>query len=199
MNDLIKELRETTGSGILEIKTALTEADGDKEKALEILRKKGQAKFGKKADRVTKEGIVESYIHPGGRVGVLVEVNCETDFVARTEDFKSLAKDIALHIAASNPLYISSADVPLEVVEKEKQIYKESASAKATADKQLSNEILNKIIDGKIAKYYEEACLLEQPFVKNPDVKIKDILGQAVAKLGENVGVKRFARFVLGN
>jgi elongation factor Ts len=192
MNDLIKELRELTGSGVLEVKNALTEASGDKEKALEILRKKGASKFGKKADRIANEGIVETYIHPGGRVGVLVELNCETDFVARTEDFKALAKDIALHIAASNPLYVSSTNVPVEVIEKEKEIYKESLKGKP-------EEMVAKILEGKISKYFEEACLLEQTFVKNPEIKIKDVLGQAVAKLGENIVVKRFARFVLGN
>ena len=192
MNDLIKELRELTGSGMLEVKNALTEAGGDKEKALEILRKKGATKFGKKADRIANEGIVESYIHPGGRVGVLLELNCETDFVARTEDFKALAKDIALHIAATNPLYVSSQEVPMEVVEKEKEIYKEQLKGK-------SEDMMAKILDGKITKYYEEACLLEQAFVKNTEIKIKDVLGQAVSKLGENVVVKRFARFVLGN
>lgn len=198
-HDLIKELRELTGAGMMEIKSALTEANNDKTKAVEILRKKGALKMGKKADRVAKEGIVEAYIHPGSRVGVLVEVNCETDFVARTDDFKKLAKEIALHIAAANPLYVDIQNVPAEVIEKEKEIYKESASAKATADKQLSEEILNKIIEGKLAKYYEEVCLLEQPFVKNPDIKVKNLLGEAVAKIGENIQIRRFSRFVLGN
>ena len=197
--DLIKELRELTGAGVLEIKNALTEANNDKTKVVEILRKKGAIKAGKKADRAAKEGLVETYIHPGNRVGVLVEVNCETDFVARTEDFKTLAKELALHIAAANPLYVSIADIPAEVVEKEKEIYKESASAKATADKQVSDAILTKIVEGKIAKYYEETCLMEQPFAKNPDIKVKDLVSQAVAKMGENVVIKRFARFVLGN
>ena len=192
MNDLIKELREITGSGILEVKNALSEAEGDKEKALEILRKKGATKFGKKADRVTKEGIVTSYIHPGGRIGVLIELNCETDFVARTEDFKNLANDLALHIAASSPLYVSQTDVSAEIIEKEKEFFKETLKNKPA-------EMVEKIVEGKLEKYYEEICLLNQPFVKNPDIKIKDFLGQAVGKLGENISVKRFSRFVLGN
>ncbi len=195
-HDLIKELRELTGAGILEIKAALSEADNNKEKAVEILRKKGAVKAGKKADRVANEGLVEAYIHPGGRVGVLLEINCETDFVARTEDFKTLARDLALHIAAANPLYVSMTDVPAEVVEKEKEIYKEQSAA---GIKGKPEDIVNKILEGKIAKYYEEACLLEQPFAKNGDLKVKDLIAQAVGKMGENVVVKRFSRFVLGN
>ncbi len=191
-HDLIKELRELTGAGILEIKNALSEIGHDKDKVIEFLRKKGISKAGKKADRVAKEGIVEAYLHPGNRVGVLVEINCETDFVARTENFKALAKDLALHIAAANPLYVNITDVPAEVLEKEKEIYKEQVKDKP-------EDVVNKIVEGKIAKYYEEACLMEQPFIKNPDVKIKDLVSGAVAKMGENVVVKRFARFVLGN
>ncbi len=191
-HDIIKELRELTGAGMMDIKEALTEAGGDKDKAVDVLRKKGAMKAGKKADRVAKEGLVETYIHPGSRVGVLVEINCETDFVSRTEDFKNLAKEIALHIAAANPLYVNIADVPAEVIEKEKEIYKEQVKDKP-------EDVVNKILEGKIAKYYEEACLMEQPFAKNPDQKIKDIIGAAVGKMGENVQVRRFARFVLGS
>jgi len=191
-HDILKEVREITGAGIMDIKEALHEAGNDKDKAIEILRKKGSLKVGKKADRIAKEGIVETYIHPGNRVGVLVEINCETDFVARTEDFKNLAKEIALHIAAANPLYVKIDDVPVEVVEKEKEIYKEQIKDKP-------KDVVNKILEGKIAKFYEEACLMEQPFVKNGDQKIKDIIGQAVAKMGENIQIKRFARFVLGS
>lgn len=191
-HDILKEIREMTGAGILEIKNALVESNNDKDKAVEILRKKGALKAGKKADRVANEGIVESYIHPGSRVGVLVEVNCETDFVARTDDFKNLAKELALHIAAANPLYISRDQVPAEVVEKEKEIYKESIKDKPA-------DMVEKILEGKIAKYYEEACLLEQPFAKNQDMKVQDVVSAAVAKMGENVVIKRFARFVLGN
>ena len=191
-NDILKEIRELTGAGILEIKNALAESGNDKEKTIDLLRKKGAVKAGKKADRVAKEGLVESYIHPGSRVGVLVEINCETDFVARTDDFKSLAKELALHIAAANPLYVNISDVPAEVVEKEKEIYKEQVKGKP-------EDVVNKILEGKIAKYYEEACLMEQPFAKNPDQKVKDVVAAAIAKMGENVQVKRFARFVLGN
>lgn len=194
MHNLIKELRELTGAGMLEIKAALEESGKDKAKAIEILRKKGALKLGKKADRVTKEGIIESYIHPGSRVGVLVELNCETDFVARTDDFKALAKNLALHIAAANPLYVAIADVPAEVIEKEKEIYKEQSASGGKAA-----GITEKIVEGKLAKFFEEACLLEQPYVKNPDLKIKDLIGEAVAKIGENVVIRRFSRFVLGN
>ncbi len=195
-NDILKEIRELTGAGILEIKNALSESGQNKEKAIELLRKKGALKAGKKADRVAKEGIVESYIHPGGRVGVLLELNCETDFVARTDDFKQLAKDLVIHIAAANPIYVQISDVPAEVIEKEKEIYKEQAKADGKAK---SDDIINKMLEGKIAKYYEEACLMEQPFVKNPDIKVKDLLAQAISKTGENLVVKRFARFILGN
>ena len=191
-HDLIKELRELTGAGMLEIKNALNETGNDKEKAVELLRKKGALKAGKKADRVANEGIIETYIHPGSRVGVLVEVNCETDFVARTDDFKALAKDLALHIAAANPLYINTTDVPAEVIEKEKEIYNEQVKGKPA-------DVVDKILEGKLAKYYEETCLMEQTFAKNSDLKIKDLISAAIAKMGENVQVKRFARFVLGN
>lgn len=190
--DLIKELRDLTGAGVLEIKQALTEADNNKEKTIELLRKKGALKLGKKADRIAKQGLVEAYIHPGNKVGVLLELNCETDFVARTDDFKALVKDIALHIAAANPLYINIQDIPAEVLEKEKEIYKEQIKGKPA-------DVVNKIIEGKLAKYYEEVCLLEQIFVKNSDIKIKDLLAQAVAKIGENIQIRRFARFVLGS
>jgi elongation factor Ts len=192
-NDLLKELRELTGAGLMEIKGALEEAGGDKDKAVEILRKKGALKMSKKADRVAKEGVVEAYIHPGSRLGVLLELNCETDFVARTDDFKNLAKDLAMHIAGANPLYVSIADVPVEVAEKEKEIYKEQAGTGKP------EEVLNKILEGKLAKYYEEACLMEQPYLKNPDLKVRDVLGQAVSKIGENIQIRRFSRFMLGN
>ncbi|MEK7161948.1 MAG: translation elongation factor Ts [Patescibacteria group bacterium] len=191
-NDLLKELRELTGAGMLEIKQALNETGNDKEKTIELLRKKGALKVGKKADRIANEGLIETYIHPGNRVGVLIEINCETDFVARTEDFKNLAKDLALHIAAANPLYVTSAEIPAEVVEKEKEIYKEQIKGKPA-------EVVEKILEGKIAKYYEETCLMDQPFAKNQDLKIKDVMAEAVAKMGEKIEVKRFARFVLGN
>jgi len=192
--ELLKELRELTGAGIADVKAALDEALNDKQKAIEILRKKGQSKVLKKADRVAKEGIVESYIHAGGKVGVLLELNTETDFVARTDDFKSLAKEIALHIAAANPLYINISDVPSEVIEKEKEIYKEQAKDSGKGD-----AVVEKMIEGKLSKFYEETCLMEQGFVKDPEKKIKDLLSDSVAKLGENIVVRRFSRFHLGN
>ena len=191
-NNLIKELRELTGAGIMDVKDALAEAGEDRDAALDILRKKGMAKMAKKSDRVAKEGIVESYIHAGGRIGALVELNCETDFVARTEDFKSLAKELALHIAAANPLYVSREDVPAEVIEKEQEIYKEQSAGKP-------EDVMQKMIDGKLEKYYEESCLLEQPFVKDSAKKISDLISESTAKMGENVQVRRFARFHLGN
>lgn len=189
---LIKDLRELTGAGIVDVKEALTEAGDDRDKALDILRKKGMAKLAKKADRVAKEGIVESYIHAGGRIGALVELNCETDFVARTDDFKNLAKELALHIAAANPLYVSRDDVPAEVIEKEQEIYKEQSAGKP-------EDVMQKMIEGKLEKYYEESCLLEQPFVKDSNKKINDLIAESTAKMGENVQVRRFARFHLGN
>jgi elongation factor Ts len=191
-NNLLKELRDATGAGMMDIKAALEEAGDDREKAIELLRKKGQSKIAKKADRVAKEGIIESYIHAGGKVGVLVEINCETDFVGRTDDFKAFAKEIALHIAAANPLYINSSDVPPEVIEKEKEIYKEQVQGKPA-------DITEKIVEGKIAKFYEEVCLMEQPFFRDQDKKVKEVMSDAVAKMGENVVVRRFARYLLGN
>ena len=196
MKDLIKELRELTGAGIVDVREALTEAGNDKDKAVELLRKKGISKAGKKQDRVAKDGIVEAYIHPGAKVGALVEINCETDFVARTEDFKNLSRELALHVAASNPLYVGIEDVPAELIEKEKEIYKEQMGESL---KGKPEEMVNKILEGKIAKFYEEVCLLEQPFVKNSDQKIKDLLAGATAKMGEKIVVRRFARFVLGS
>lgn len=189
-NELIKELRELTGAGMLDVKEALEASGMDKDAAVEFLRKKGAIKMAKKADRATREGILESYIH-GGRIGVLVELNCETDFVARTDDFKTLARELALQIAASNPTYVSVADVPESVVAKEREIYSEHTEGK-------SAEIVEKMLTGRLQKFYEEVCLLEQPYVKNPDVKIKDFIAEAVSKMGENVLVRRFARFVLG-
>jgi elongation factor Ts len=193
-NNLIKQLREATGAGIMDIKDALAEAGEDKDKALEILRKKGVAKVSKKADRIAKEGIIESYVHGGGRIGVLVEVNCETDFVARTEDFKNLAKELALHIAAANPLYLSREDVPAEVIEKEKEIYKEQAKASGKPD-----EVIEKMLEGKMEKFYEEACLMDQGFIKEPDKKVSQLVADATGKIGERIHISRFARFVLGN
>ncbi len=193
-NNLIKELRELTGAGILDVKDALSEAGDDRDAALDLLRKKGMAKLAKKADRIAKEGIVESYIHAGGRIGALVELNCETDFVARTDDFKALAKELALHIAAANPLYVSREDVPEEVIAKEQEIYKEQSAGSGKPE-----EVVQKMIEGKLEKYFEDSCLLEQPFVKDSGKKISDLISESTAKMGENVQVRRFARFMLGN
>lgn len=193
-SNMIKELRELTGAGIMDVKEALNEAGDDRDAALDILRKKGMAKLAKKADRVAKEGIVESYIHAGGRIGALVELNCETDFVARTEDFQNLAKELALHIAAANPLYVSRDDVPEEVIAKEMEIYKEQSAGSGK-----SEDVMQKMMDGKLEKYFEESCLLEQPFVKDSEKKISDLISESTAKMGENVQVRRFARFMLGN
>lgn len=191
-NSLIKDIREMTGAGMMDIREALEEAAGNKDKALELLRKKGQAKLSKKADRVAREGIVESYIHAGGKIGVLVELNCETDFVGRTDDFKTLAKELALHIAAANPLYISRTEVPPEVIEKEIEIYKEQSKGKP-------DDVSAKMVEGKLNKFYEEVCLLEQSFVKDGEKKISQLLADGVSKMGENIQVRRFSRYVLGN
>lgn len=189
---MVKQLREKTGAGMMECKKALTEANGDFDKAIEILRKKGISAAEKRAGRVASEGIIGSYIHMD-KIGVLVEVNCETDFVARTDDFRALVKDIAMHIAAANPRYLSRDDVPAEVIEKEREIYKEQIKGKP-------EHIVDKIVEGKLEKFYNENCLLEQIFVKDSEQKktIKDIVTEAIAKLGENIVVKRFVRFQLG-
>lgn len=189
---LIVKLRSLTGAGIVDCKKALEENSGDFEKAIDALRKKGQKVAVNKQDRATKEGIIHSYIHGQGRVGVLLELLCETDFVARNEEFQNLAHDIALHIAALNPLYVSSQDVPQEVVEREMSIYREQlASEKKPAD------MLEKILQGKIAKYYQEACLLNQQFIKDDSQTIQDALQRVIGKVGENIKVGRFARFAL--
>lgn len=190
---MVKELRERTGAGMMECKKALEEAGGDMEKAAEILRKKGIAKAEKKASRSTKEGIIGAYIHMGGKIGVLVEVNCETDFVARTDEFQNLVKDIAMQIAAMNPKYVSREDVPEEVIEKEKAIYREQALASGKPE-----HVVDRIVEGKLNKFFEEVCLLEQAFIKDDSKKVKDIITEAIAKLGENIRVARFARFQVG-
>ncbi len=190
---MVKELRERTGAGMMECKKALEEAGGDMEKAAEILRKKGIAKAEKKASRSTKEGIIGAYIHMGGKIGVLVEVNCETDFVARTDEFQNLVKDIAMQIAAMNPKYVSREDVPEEVIEKEKAIYREQALASGKPE-----HVVDRIVEGKLNKFFEEVCLLEQTFIKDDSKKVKDIITEAIAKLGENIRVARFARFQVG-
>lgn len=189
----VKELREKTGAGMMDCKQALTQTEGDFEKAVDFLRKKGIASASKKAGREAKEGMVSSYIHGEGRVGVLVEINCETDFVARTEQFRQFVKDVAMHIAAAAPQYVRAEDVPADIVAKEKEIAvaQMAASGKPAA-------VLEKIAEGKIAKFYEETCLMNQAFVKAPEKSIEQLLKEAVASLGENIVIRRFCRFGLG-
>lgn len=189
----IKKLRELTGAGIMDCKQALKETNGNFEKAIEWLRQKGLSALAKKAGREAKEGIVDAYIHFQGRVGALIEVNCETDFVARNEDFKNFVHDLAMQIAAQAPLYVSREDVPDEVIEKEKALYYEQLK-----DENKPEHVKEKIIEGKLEKFFEQVCLLDQPFIKNPDIKIKDYLGEIAAKLGENIVIRRFVRFELG-
>ena len=191
--ELVKELREKSSAGMMDCKKALVESNGDIKKAEEILKEKGLAKASKKASRATKEGIIDSYIHTGSKIGVMVEVNCETDFVARNEMFKNFVHDIALHITAAAPLYVSKEDVPQEVLDKEKELYRKQALNEGKPEK-----IIDKIAEGKLKTYYEENCLLEQLFVKDNDVKIGDLLKQHIAKMGENIVIKRFERYILG-
>jgi elongation factor Ts len=190
---MVKELREKSGAGMMDCKGALVEANGDMEKAIEILRKKGIAKAAKRSERAANEGNIEAYIHPGSKLGVLVEVNCETDFVANTDDFKRLSRDIAMQIAASAPQYVSREDVPQDVIDQEMEIYKEQARNQGKPE-----NILEKIAKGKLEKFYSEMCLLEQPFVKNPDQSIKSLLDEAIGKIGENITIRRFSRFKIG-
>jgi elongation factor Ts len=190
----VKELREKTGAPMMDCKQALTEAKGDMEQAVVVLRKKGVSVAAKKATRVTSEGSVASYIHAGGKIGVLVEINCESDFVARTEDFKELVHDIAMHIAASDPKFVRKEDVTPEAYEREKDIYR----AQAIAGGKPAN-IAEKMVEGKMAKFYEEVCLLEQPFIKDQTVSIAQLIAAKIGKLGENIAVRRFARFKVGD
>ncbi|MFC1590486.1 translation elongation factor Ts [Candidatus Omnitrophota bacterium] len=192
MIDAIKKLREKTGAGIVDCKKALREASGSLEKSIEILRKKGIAMASKRSSRTAKEGRIESYIHLGGKIGVLVEVSCETDFVARNDDFKIFVKDITMQVAASNPLYIKSDEVPEAVVKKEIDIFK------AQIDSKKPQAAVEKIVEGKLRKFYEEACLLEQPFIKDTNLKVKDILTSMIAKIGENIVIRRFVRYQVG-
>jgi elongation factor Ts len=189
--NLVAELRASTGAGLMDCKKALVEANGDTEQAVAILRKKGMATAAKKADRDATEGLVESYIHLGGKVGVLLEIKCETDFVAKNEQFRELARDIAMHVAAASPLYVSREDVPEEVLEKEREIASSQAEGKPA-------QAVQKIVEGKLAKYFASVCLLEQPFVKNPDQTVQELLTDSIAKIGENILIGRFARFQLG-
>jgi elongation factor Ts len=193
----IKALREKTGAGMMECKSALAEAGGDEEKAIEILRKRGLATATKKAGRIAAEGLVNSYIHAGGKIGVLVEVNCETDFVARGEDFRTLVHDLAMHITASEPRYISKEDVPAEVLDKEREIALEQArSDPKNASKPA--DVLTKIVEGRLSKFYQEACLLEQPFVKDQNITVAQLVNQLIQKTGENVKIRRFTRYKMG-
>ena len=193
MSSLVKELRGKTGAGILDCQNALKDTDSDIEKAIDLLRQKGLAAAQKKAGRETKEGVISSYIHAGSKIGVLVEINCETDFVARNDEFQALVKDVALQIAAANPIYIQRENVPTEIIEREKNVYlgqaKEMEKPEATWDK---------IIQGKLEKFYQELCLVEQSFIKDPNSTIKDILTEKIAKLGENISIARFTRYQLG-
>jgi len=191
--DKVKELRERTGIGMMECKGALGEACGDMDKAIEILRKKGHARAEAKSSRAAKEGLVGSYIHMNGRIGVLVEVNCESDFVARNAEFQNLVKELGMQIAAAKPRYVSSSDVPEDVVAKEKEIIKAQLG-----DMKKPPEIMDKIVQGKLGKFFEEICLLDQPYIREDKLKVKDLITQLVAKMGENIKVGRFARFEIG-
>lgn len=192
VND-VRTLREKTGAGMMDCKKALEEAAGDMDKAIEILRKKGIAAAEKKVGRATTQGSVTSYVHAGGRIGVLVEVNCETDFVARNENFQSFCKDVAMHIAAANPRYLNRAAVPESVLAKEREIYLEQAKQSGKPA-----NVLDKIVDGKIDKFFTEVCLLEQPFIKDPEIAMEAYLKATIGKLGENMAIARFVRFELG-
>lgn len=191
MIDAIKKLREKTNAGIVDCKKALRESGGDVDKAVEILRKQGVALASKKSGRQTKEGRIESYIHLGGKIGVLIEVDCESDFVARNDDFKTFVKDMAMQVAASNPLYVRKEDVPESVVKKETEIIKAQLTGKPA-------NAVEKIVEGKLAKFYEDACLLEEPFVKDSSLKVKDVLTSMIAKIGENIIIRRFMRYQVG-
>ena len=191
--EMVKQLRERTGAGMMECKRALTETEGNEEKAIEYLREKGLASAAKKAGRVAAEGLVEAYIHGGGRIGVLVEVNIETDFAAKNEEFKQMVKDIAMQIAASKPEFVKREDVPASVIENEKEILRAQAKNEGKPEK-----IIEKMVEGRIEKYYSEVCLLEQAFIKDPDITVGQLVTQKIAKIGENISVRRFVRFERG-
>lgn len=190
----VKELRERSGAGIMDCKEALQKTDGQVEAALEVLRKKGLSKAAKRSGRATGEGMVGSYIHAGGKIGVLIEVNCETDFVAKTDAFQELLKDLAMHVAASSPSYLSREEVPEEVLEKEREIYLAQAREDGKPEK-----VLERIVEGRLEKHFQEVCLLEQPFIKNTDISVQERIAEAIAQLGENIVVGRFARFQVGD
>ena len=189
----VKELREATGVGMMECKKALTECDGNMEKAMEWLRKKGIASAEKKAGRVAAEGVVESYIHMGGRIGVLIEVNCETDFVAKTPEFKSFVRDIAMHIAAANPSFLDRTEVPNETLDKEREILRAQALNEGKPEK-----IVDRMVEGRVEKFYKENCLVDQPFVKNPDMTIAQYVNERIQQTGENITIRRFVRYEMG-
>ena len=189
----VKELREATGVGMMECKKALTECDGNMEKAMEWLRKKGIASAEKKAGRVAAEGVVESYIHMGGRIGVLIEVNCETDFVAKTPEFKSFVRDIAMHIAAANPSFLDRTEVPNETLDKEREILRAQALNEGKPEK-----IVDRMVEGRVEKFYKENCLVDQPFVKNPDMTIAKYVNERIQQTGENIKIRRFVRYEMG-
>lgn len=191
--DMIKKLRERTAAGFMDCKKALEEAEGDMEKAVDLLRQKGLAVAAKRAGKATTEGVVAAYIHANKKLGAMVEVNCETDFVARTEEFQKFAYDVAMHIAATNPICVSRDDMPQEVLEKEKEIY--AAQARESGKPE---HIIEKIVEGKLEKFYKEAVLLEQPFVKNPDLTIQDLLNELMSKTGERIQIRRFTRYQVG-
>ena len=190
---MVKELREKTGAGIMDCKGALAECDGDMSQAIDFLRKKGLATAAKRAGRAMTEGIIESYIHMDNKLGVLVEVNCETDFVAKNDDFKEFAKNIAMHIAATNPVGIRPEDIPEETLNREKEIYRGQVLEMGKPEK-----IADKIVEGKMQKYFKESCLMNQAYVRDPDITIEDLLNEMIAKIGENISIKRFARFRIG-
>jgi elongation factor Ts len=190
---MVKELRVKTGAGMMDCKEALKASDGDFEKAIDFLRKKGLSAATKRSSKAAKDGTVATYIHMGGRIGVMVEINCETDFVAKTDDFQAMAKDIAMHIAASNPLCVRPDEVPADVLDREKEIYRSQLREEKKPEK-----IWDKIIEGKLKKYYEDICLVEQKFIKNTDITVGTLLNNLIAKTGENVVIRRFARFQLG-
>ncbi|MBU0729912.1 MAG: translation elongation factor Ts [Proteobacteria bacterium] len=192
-SQMVKELRDKTNAGMMDCKKALTETAGDMEKAIDHLRQKGLAVARKRSARATSEGVIETYIHAGGRLGVMVDVGCETDFVAKNDDFRNFAKDVAMHIAASCPVSISREDVPQELQDREKEIYKQQV-----LDSGKPENIAEKIVSGKMDKFFADVCLMEQKFVKNPDISIQDLLNELIAKIGENITVKRFARFQVG-
>jgi|381.fasta_scaffold00296_16 elongation factor Ts len=189
----VNELRKATGAGLMDCKRALTETEGDHEKAIDYLRTKGLAAASKKSGRVATEGAVGSYIHAGGKIGVLVEVNCETDFVAKNETFQNFVKDIGMHIAAASPLYVRREEVPAELIEREKEIYRAKAKESGKPD-----AIIEKILDGQINKFFADICLLEQPYVKDPDKTVQILLNETIATIGENMSIRRFSKFVLG-